>query len=166
MKLPQTLSSYLSSQQCCQPTWDLFYRAHTVLHQAVIMSRKMTPGIVTWVDETSKLLIVALRELRGLGLLNVSAIQCLPLDNSLGRLTPLFNGVRDALQIEQLLPAYNGGYIAGQNAMLARGRGLRDLISPAQLTQLYESDEDMLWLSAEITENSHIPALRISYGYT
>ena len=120
-------------------------------------SRDNVPENDAWnrhlVDETSKLLIVALRELRGLGLLNVSAIQCLPLDNSLSRLTPLFNGVRDALQIEQLLPAYNGGYIAGQNAMLARGRGLRDLISPAQLTQLYESDEDMLWLSAEITEN-------------
>ena len=120
-------------------------------------SRDNVPESDEWnrllVEETSRLLIDALKELRGVGLLNVSSIECLPLDNSLSRFTPLFNAVRDALRTEKLLPAYSGGYIAGQNAMLARGRGLRDFISPAQLTQLYESGEDILWLSAEITEN-------------
>ncbi len=120
-------------------------------------SRDNVPEADDWnrhlVEETSHLLVDALRELKELGLLNVSALESLPLDDSSNRFTPLFNAVRDALRTEQLLPAYNGGYVAAQNAALARGRGLRDLISSAQLTKLYESDEDMLWLSAEITQN-------------
>lgn len=118
-------------------------------------SRDNVPEADEWnrhlVKETSHLLVDALKELKEIGLLNVSALESLPLDDSLSRFTPLFDAVRDALRTKQLLPAYNGGHIAAQNAMLARGRGLRDFVSPAQLTALYESDESLFWLSDEIT---------------
>ena len=120
-------------------------------------SRDNVPENDEWnrhlVEETSCLLIDALKELRGLGLLNVSAIESLPLDNSLSRFTPMFNAVQQALRVEQLLPAYSGGHVAGQNALLDRERGLRALISSAQLTKLHGSDESRHWLSEEITEN-------------
>lgn len=120
-------------------------------------SRDNVPEADDWnrhlVEETSHLLVDALRELKDLGLLNVSALETLPLDEMSSRFSPLFKAVRDALRTEQLLPTYTDGYVAARDAALARGRGLRDLISSTQLTKLYESDEDMLWLSAEITEN-------------
>ena len=133
-------------------------------------SRDNVPENDDWnrhlVEETSHLLIDALMELRKIGLLSVSVLECLPLDDpssaSLSfnlrprrsvpsRFKPLFCAVKEVLYREPLLPAYNGGHIAGQNALLARGRGLRELISPTQLTELYESDSNMLWLSDEIT---------------
>ena len=124
-------------------------------------SRDNIPSHDPWnqhlVRETATLLLRALKRLKSLGLLDVSAIECLPLDpptlweDSARRFKPLFEAVRDTLRTEPLLPAYKGGYIAGRDAALARGQELRDLISPTQLASLLESEDNLTWLSEEIT---------------
>lgn len=122
-------------------------------------SRDNVPMRDTWnwhlVKETTGLLVDALKELRDLDLLDVSAIQCLPLDESKftenSMFAPIFQEVKEALTTESLLPAYGGGHIAGENAKLARTRALRALISPEQLTHLFSSDNELVWLSDEIT---------------
>lgn len=105
------------------------------------------------IRETSHLLIKALKELRELGMLSVSVLECLPLVALANRYAPLFDEVRKALSSERLLPAYGGGYISGKNAKLARSRELRNLVSPAQLTRLFAARESLLWISDEITAN-------------
>ncbi len=101
-------------------------------------SRDNVPPRDTWnrhlVKETTELLVDALKELRELDLLDVSAIRCLPLDESKfpenSMFAPIFQEVKEALTKESLLPAYGGGHTAGKNAKLARTRALRNLISP------------------------------------
>ena len=107
------------------------------------------------VKETSVLLIDALRELRSLGLLDVSALRSLPLDSSRfvegTRFAPLFSSVRDALMKECLLPGYKAGFVTGLKAKISRTQDLRDLIGTKQLVELFQSDDELSWLSEEIT---------------
>lgn len=107
------------------------------------------------VQETAVLLVDALKELRNHGLLDLSAIQCLPLDASRfpedSRFAPLFQAVREAFRAEPLLPDHSGGHIAAQNAKLARTQDLRALISSDQLTDLFSPGDGLVWLSGEIT---------------
>ena len=114
------------------------------------------------VQETAKVLVGALKRLKSLDLLDVSAIECLPLDPpsqliwndadwSKWRFAPLFKAVKDALMTSPLLPAYQGGHITGGNAVLAGSQKLRELVSPDQLTRLLGSEEKLAWLSEEIT---------------
>lgn len=122
-------------------------------------SRDNVPQRDAWnqhlVKETAILLTSSLQSLKQLGLLSVSALRCLPLDGSSfaedSRFAPLFQSVRDNLKTEALLPAYGGGYIAAQNAKLAGSRELRELVSPEQLARLFESPDDLFWLSDDIT---------------
>ena len=122
-------------------------------------SRDNVPANDTWnqhlVRETSVLLVDALRELREMNLLNVSALRSLPLDayqfREGSRFAPLFSAVREALTKEPLLPRYKGGYAAAQGAKLAVTQDLRDLIGPEQLASLFQSDHELVWLSEDIT---------------
>ena len=87
----------------------------------------------------------------------MSAIQCLPLDASRfkgdSRFAPLFTKVREVFLDEQLLPRYGGGYVSAHRAKLARTQGLRDLISSKQLSTLFDSEHDLVWLSEDITSD-------------
>ena len=121
-------------------------------------SRDNVPANNDWnrhlVEETSRLLIDALMELRKLGLLSVSVLECLPLEKPQGRFLqflPIFDMVKEALLTECLLLAYKGGHYAAKHAKLARGQALRALISREQLTTLFKSTESLFWLSDEIT---------------
>lgn len=117
------------------------------------------------VQETAILLIDALTELRQLEQLDVPVLQCLPLEAS--RFTersnrlfaPLFPAVKEALRTEPLLPAYNGGYIAGQNAILAGTQAIRELIGSEQLAALFSESSNPVWLNSEITAD-RTPELR------
>ena len=122
------------------------------------------------VRETAKLLTGVLRKLKSLGLLDVSAIECLPLDppsqliwndtdRSKGRFAPLFEAVRHTLITEPLLPAYRGGHIAGRRGVLARTQELRNLITPTQLASLFQSEGNLGWITEEITAD-RTPELR------
>ena len=122
-------------------------------------SRDNVPADDEWnrylVRETSILLVDALRELREVGLLNVSALQSLPLDASRfpegSMFAPLFFVVQEALTTEPLLPCYEGGHTPAQDAKLARTQDLRELISSQQLASLFDFKCEINWLSGEIT---------------
>ena len=122
-------------------------------------SRDNVPQNEDWnqylVRETSILLVDALRELRQLGLLNVSALRSLPIDASRfpegSRFAPLFSAVRETLMKEPLLPHYKNGFVAAQDSKLARTQDLRDLIGPEQLADLFQGDNELAWLSGDIT---------------
>ena len=124
-------------------------------------SRDNVPQRDPWnqhlVNETAILLTNSLESLKQLGLLSVSALRCLPLDSSSfaedSRLAPMFQAVKNALLNEPLLPAHNGGHIAGKNAKLARTADLRGLIGPEQLAVLFPGETNLGWLIDSITTN-------------
>ncbi len=109
-------------------------------------------------QETATLLVESLRELRGLGWLNASALQTLPLKmepdfDEGGRFAQMFQAVKDALLDEKLLPAYGGGHIAGKNAKLAKTGDLQELIGPEQLAGLFPEDANPQWIGGGITSD-------------
>ncbi len=107
------------------------------------------------VKETAVLLVHALKALRNLGLLDVSAMECLPLDAlhfaDDSRLAPVVREIQEALSEESLLPTYDGRHVAGRNAKLARTQDLRALIGPQQLASLFPQNDNPVWLTDEIT---------------
>lgn len=107
------------------------------------------------VNETSSLLVEAMRWMRDSAMLDVAALRCLPLDREIfpknSRFAPMFEVVRQAFQEEELLPAFDGKYVAAYQAKLARTQELRELFSPEQLAALFGS-EVAAWLSDDITE--------------
>lgn len=107
------------------------------------------------VNETSILLVEALRWMRDKAMLDISVLRCLPLDREKfpkdSRFAPFFDAVRQAFQVDALLPAFDSKYVAASQAKLARTQELRELFSPEQLAALFGS-EVAAWLSDEITE--------------
>lgn len=128
-------------------------------------SRDNVPQSDPWnrklVADTSQLLVDALKELRRLGLLGVSAIETLPLDATAfsessqegRRFAPMFQAVKETLLNKRRLPAYGGGHIAGKNAKLAGTQNLRQLLGPEQLAGLFPGETNLGWLSDSITIN-------------
>ena len=106
------------------------------------------------IEATAVLLVDALEGLRDLGLLGVSALESLPLDEgefAEGSLfAPLFQAVKDALLNKPLLPAHNGGHIAGKNAKLGTEL-LRGLITSEQLAELLQTKSAPGWINADVT---------------
>lgn len=130
-------------------------------------SRDNVPKHDKWnqhlVQETATLLIVALRRLREEGLLSVETLRTLPIDRARfgegSMFGPLFDAVHAALSSEALLPRFGGGHISASAAMLARTQELRELLSPQQLTALFHGEQEIAWLSEEITQD-RTPELR------
>ena len=139
-------------------------------------SRDNVPSHVPWnrhlVKETSLLLIEALRWLRDKGHLTTDVLRCLPLSASRfggypgpssgflnaspiqsNMFAPLFHITKQALSSEPLLPSLNSGYIPAKRALLGRTDGIRQLFSSSQLAALYGSDQEMAWLSSDITQD-------------
>lgn len=108
------------------------------------------------VEETAKLVVDVLPQLRDLGFMSVATLRALPIraaDFPVGSMfRPIYDGVRVALREQPLLPTYDGGFVAGKNAKVARGAELIQLLSPRQLTDLLGLNDPLSWLSAEITE--------------
>lgn len=130
-------------------------------------SRDNVPRNDSWnqqlVRETAALLIESLRWLRDEGLLNATALCCLPLDRSKfpesAMFAPLFVTVREALKSEPLLPRFDGGYVPASEARLARTQELRELLNANQLGALFDGTGDVAWLSGDITQDRS-PELR------
>lgn len=107
---------------------------------------------------TGALLAESLTMLRESGLLSVGALEALPIrapDSAsymTGFLRPLHDSVCEALRREELLPALTGGYVTADEAMLARGSELRDLLSDAQVGEIFEAP-GARWLTEEITSD-------------
>ena len=110
----------------------------------------------TCVRETGVLLIKSLRWLRDEGLLDVTALSCLPLDSvrfkgSMFR--ELFEETEKALKREDLLPVLGGTYASAADSCLARTEELRELLSPTQLAALHGRTQPLRWLDRTITRN-------------
>ncbi len=124
-------------------------------------SRDNVPASDGWnqnlVDKTASLLRKALAWLRDNDLLDIAALQCLPLDPlrfpESGMFAPLYNATRSALSSEPLLPGFDTGYVAAPNARLSRTQEVRELLTPTQLAALYGEEDPLVWLSGEITQD-------------
>ena len=114
------------------------------------------------VNETVKLLVAALRWLRDRGMLDTSALRCLPIDRARfpegSIFAPIFNAVRQAFFDEALLPRFDGGFVSAGQARLARTQELRDLFSPEQVEWLFGA-KGCAWLTGDITQD-RAPELR------
>lgn len=116
------------------------------------------PWNVKLVQETATLLLESLRALKSQNLLDVAALQSLPIERSKypegSMFAPLFDAVRTTLASEPLLPRAGGGWTAAKNARLARTQELRDLFDSKQLAALLDSAEEVHWLSGDITRDT------------
>ena len=67
---------------------------------------------------------------------------------------PICSEVREALMTQEFLPANDRTFVSAENAMLARGDAVRNLLSHAQLGALFSGSENgTKWLSADITSD-------------
>jgi hypothetical protein len=109
------------------------------------------------VSQTAELLVEALETLKADGLLDVAALQSMPLDRKKyadGTLfAPLFNAVHGALSTRVLLPKAGGGWTNAPSARLARTQELRDLFDPHQLGAILGMSGEVHWLTGEITRD-------------
>ena len=116
------------------------------------------PWNVKLVQETATLLLDSLRALRSQNLLDVAALQSLPIERAKypegSMFAPLFDAVRTALASEPLLPRAGGGWTAAKNARLARTQDLRELFDSKQLAALLDATEEVHWLSGDITRDT------------
>lgn len=106
------------------------------------------------VQQTTALLRKALLWMRESKMLDVNAIEALPLKRRPldGHLfEPLFDAVIEAFEEEDLIPTSAGSYAAAAKVRLVRGQELRDLLSPAQLAQLLKVIEPIHWVTGDVT---------------
>ena len=109
------------------------------------------------VRETARLLVDVLADLRDGGLLTVDVLQALPLDTA--RFPPetmfraLFDAARAALVQDKFIPAAAGGYRCAREVRLARGAGLRELLTPDLLGELYADPGPVAFVDDSITES-------------
>lgn len=117
----------------------------------------------TWNDflikELAELAGDRLPEIRKMGFLDVDFLNVLPIikdDFKDSKFQPIYDAVLNKLRSdEKLLPANDGGHISENQALLARGEGLTNLLDSGQLSQLFEID-NCQWLNSSIPENSAI----------
>lgn len=116
------------------------------------------PWNVKLVLETAALLLDALGVLKARNLLNVAALQCLPIERAKypegSMFASLFDAVRNALASEPLLPRAGGGWTAAKDARLARTQEMRELLDSRQLAALFDAPEEVHWLSGDITRDT------------
>ena len=117
------------------------------------------------VAETAGLLVDALIHLRDHGLLTARVFDTLPLSRQVfdgdHPFEPLFEAVHEAVASQRLLPAHKGRHVTASQARLAKQPGLRNLLSRPELTELLGEEEQVAWLSGDITRQ-HAPQL---YNY-
>ncbi|GAA4561038.1 sacsin N-terminal ATP-binding-like domain-containing protein [Planotetraspora kaengkrachanensis] len=114
------------------------------------------PDNVALVDQATRLLLDTLELLRDSGRLGLDVFEALPIDAEAFRwsplLRPLFEGVRLALRTRALLPTAGGvGHVAASEIRLARGGGIRELLSPTQLGELAGVTGPLHWQPAQLT---------------
>jgi len=121
--------------------------------------------------QTGDLVVEALRWLRDRNRLTVDLLRTMPLaykeksshyswENAVEineykhtLFEPIYDTVLLAMRDEALIPAYGRGYISGDNAKLAGVKGLPDLLDNTRLQQFFDTDEQLRWISREITRD-------------
>ena len=114
------------------------------------------------VRETGALLIRSLRWLRDEGLLDATALMCLPLDTARFEETmfcELLDETKSAFKQEELLPTLGSTYAKSGDSCLARTEELRRLLSPTQLAALLGRRRPLRWLDRTISRD-RTPELR------
>lgn len=116
------------------------------------------PWNVRLVAQTAELLVEALETLRAGGMLEVAALQSMPLDRGKyadgTMFAPLFKAVHGALSSRALLPRAGGGWTNATSARLARTQELRDLFDARQLGAVLGESGEVHWLTGEITRDT------------
>jgi hypothetical protein len=115
------------------------------------------------IKETALLITEALMNLRDMGLLTVSLLEALPIRTEDfpkdGTFYPIVEAVHGALREHELLPADNGTSVSARNGKLAHSAELRKLLTDRQLRALWQTNDNLKWLSGEITQD-RTPDLR------
>lgn len=115
------------------------------------------------IETAAQLAADSLILLRDMGLLHVESYNALPLRaanflrESFFRI--VYDRVRDTFKTKPLLPRHGGGFVAANEARLARGAQLPELFSHQQLGQLLDV-ENCSWLDAGITA-TNLPDLYV-----
>lgn len=115
-------------------------------------------------EQTGDLVVEALRWLcdSDRNWLTVDVLNAMPLKSYEFEDTlfePIYNKVRSAIENEPLIPAYKEGYVSGNNAKLAGSEALRALLNGSRLQEFFDN-EQLRWVSGEITEQRRTSALR------
>lgn len=124
-------------------------------------SRDNVPKNDPWnqhlVKEATSLLLEALTWLRDQRLLDVPALRCLPLDRARfpedSMFAPLFESLRTRMMSDRLLPGAGDAYVSAKTAKIARTQELRSLFASEQLGPLFASDEQLEWVSGDISQD-------------
>ena len=116
------------------------------------------------VQQTAELVIDALHRLKAMGLLRVPVLETMPIRKKYFEpesvFRPLYDRVAQALMEEALLPTLEGGFVRGCDAIIDRGKEIRDLLSSEQLLVLFGDElkengggepHNLEWLSKRIT---------------
>jgi hypothetical protein len=115
------------------------------------------------VKETAELLQNSLEILKKEGLLNVNLLETLPLKtdeySESWMFWPIYEAAKKAFIDNALLPTTDNNFVSAANAKLARGKGLRALIDNDKLSDMFESNSSLKWLSGKITQD-RTPILR------
>ena len=112
----------------------------------------------TLIKETAILLVEdVLPAFKKMGLLTVDFLEVLPIRTSDfpngSMFRPIYDKVRETFCEKELLPTANGEYILATNAILGRGKELVELLSSTQLSLLFKHNQQLQWLSTDITDN-------------
>ncbi len=119
--------------------------------------RKDVPFNCALANETGELVVEALRWLRDRNWLNVNVLNTMPLEYGkfhdiesysyvVSLFTPIYDRVLTAMKEEALIPAFDGRYISGNEAILEGSEALRNLLNIEQLQQIFDTDEEMHWV--------------------
>ena len=108
-------------------------------------------------EQTAKLLRQSVLELRDMGLLDLSLIRILPLDEDDFDVYPLFyplyEEMRDLFSSERVLPVKDGkGYTKAANAVIARSREIAELLPSELISELINDKRHYEWLPVSLTE--------------
>ncbi|MBW2078543.1 MAG: DNA helicase, partial [Deltaproteobacteria bacterium] len=108
------------------------------------------------IGELSELVANSLPKLRDIGLFNNDSLQFLPIEYfpEDHLFHPVYGAVLNKFRSEErLIPGKEGGHINANQAILARGKELTDLLDSKQLSLLL-GREDAEWVDTNITENT------------
>lgn len=94
---------------------------------------------------------------RKLGILDLSFIQILPINEKIFEtydlFLPLYDEVKKTIAEEDVLPTNDGKkYVNAGNAIIARNKELADLFTGKDMSQLFKTDTDLEWLPTSLTE--------------